>query len=162
MGNLAQEQGGGNLRKDDYSDKSCSDRYTWLVRPNVVQFLEAHISYNSHQHQNRGSCSGSLGVGSNAQSLVEIQHQHPTAVLGGGRDFKQVEEAISLAPLRRIMVDHSREKDCGFLRIDFNSHGELSYVEAYSDLVSVKSYDLLICCREDTMGIHKYMMIWKL
>ena len=28
-------------------------------------------------------------------------------------------------------------------------------------LVPVKSCDLLICCREDTMGILKYLMVWK-
>ena len=29
-------------------------------------------------------------------------------------------------------------------------------------LVLIKRCDLLLCCREDTMGILKYMMIWKL
>ena len=59
------------------------------------------------------------------------------------------------------MVDHSREEDYGFSRIGFSSHGESSYVELVQILVPVKSCDLLICCRKDTIGILKYMMIWK-
>ena len=162
IGNLAQEQGGGNLRWDDCSDKSCFDGYTGLVRPNVVQCLEAPIPHNSHQYQNKGSCIGAPNVGSNAQSLVEIQHRYSTTVLGGGNDFKQAEEAISLAPLWRIRVDHSREEDCGFPRIGFSFHGESSYVEANSDSSpsqEMQSVDLL---QRGYNGILKYMMIWKL
>ena len=29
-------------------------------------------------------------------------------------------------------------------------------------LVPIKRCDLLLCCREDTMGILKYLMVWKL
>ena len=99
-----------------------------MVRSNAVQCLE-HFSYNPYQYQNRGARFGSPGIGLNAQSVVEVHHRHSTVVMGGGRDFKQAEEAISHAPLRRIRMDHSREEDCGYQRIGFNSHGESSYVE---------------------------------
>lgn len=72
-------------------------------------------------------------MGSNTQSLVEIHHRHTTDILGGGKDFKQAEETINHASLQRIKMDHLREEDYGFQRVNFNSHGESSYVETDSD-----------------------------
>lgn len=85
------------------------------------------------QHQDRGSCTGSPGVGTNAQSMVEIHHRHSTTIIGGDRDIKWVEEAISHAPLQRIRVGHLREEDYGLPRIGLDSHGKSSHVEADSD-----------------------------
>ena len=99
MGNLAQEQGDSNFRRNDRSDKSCSDGHSRLVRSNSVQCLEESISNNPHQHQKRGSGLGSSSLGSNTQPLVEVHNRHPIAVVGGDRDFKQTEEAISQASL---------------------------------------------------------------
>ena len=129
MGNLAQEQGDSNFRRNDRSDKSCSDGHSRLVRSNSVQCLEESISNNPHQHQKRGSGLGSSSLGSNTQTLVEVHNRHPGAVVGGDRDFKQTEEAISQASLRRIRVDHSRKEDCGFQGNGFELYGEPSHIE---------------------------------
>ena len=133
MGNLAQEQGDSNFRRNDRSDKSCSDGHSRLVRSNSVQCLEESISNNPHQHQKRGSGLGSSSLGSNTQPLVEVHNRHPIAVVGGDRDFKQTEEAISQASLRRIRVDHSRKEDSGFQGNGFESYGEPSHIEMDSD-----------------------------
>ena len=60
---------------------------------------------------------------------MEVHNKHPVTVLGGDRDFKQTEEPISQASLRRIRVDHSRKEDCGFHGNGFESYGEPSHVE---------------------------------
>ena len=99
LGNLAQEQSGGADRQNNYTDKSCSDKHSEVVRTNAMQCLEESLPYKSHEYQNRGSSSRTSGMVSNSQSLVEVHHQHSSGVVGGGKDFKQAEEAISLAPL---------------------------------------------------------------
>nr|POE75974.1 hypothetical protein CFP56_23437 [Quercus suber] len=83
----------------------------------------------------RFDASSTVRMGNLAQEQggCNYRRDDTTAFMGGGRDFKQAEEAISLAPLRRIRVDYSRKEDCGLLRNGFESHGEPSHVETDSD-----------------------------
>ena len=96
---MAQKQSGGADGRDDCADKSCSNGQSRVVRPDAVQCVEEPISHNPLKHQNRGSSPGSSGVVSNSQPVVEVHHRLPLGVVGGGRDLKQAEEAISRALL---------------------------------------------------------------
>ena len=52
-------------------------------------------------------------------------------------------------------------EDSGFQGVGFNLHGELSYVEADSDSNPSQELRYVDMCREDTMGILQYLMVWK-
>ena len=133
LGNVAQKQNGGVDERDDCTDKSCSDEHSRVVRPDAVQCMEEPISHNPLEHQNRGSSPRPSGMVSNSQPVVEVHHRLPLGVVGGGGDLKQVEEAISRAPLRRIRVDLPRTEDCGFQGIGFSTHGKSPTAEIDTD-----------------------------
>ena len=161
MGNLAQEQGDSNFRRNDRSDKSCSDGHSRLVRSNSVQCLEESISNNPHQYQKRGSGIGSSSLGSNTQLLVDVHNRHPVAVVGGDSDLSKqrrpsvrphFDESGWIIQERRI-VDFR-----GMASSHMGNHPTLKWIQI---LIPIKSCDLLICYREDIMGILRYMMVWK-
>nr|POF11331.1 hypothetical protein CFP56_55570 [Quercus suber] len=133
LGNVAQEQSGGADRRNNCSDTSCSNGNFGVVLCNAMQCLEESLSHNSLEYQNRGSSSGATGMVLNSQSLLEVHHRQSPSVVGRGRDFKQAEEAISRASLRRIRVGYPRTKDSGLQGVGFISHGEPPYVEADSN-----------------------------
>ena len=58
-------------------------------------------------------------------------------------------------------MDHSREEDCGFQRIGFNSHGESSYVEVDSDSSPNQEMRPIDMLQKGYIRDFKYMMIWK-
>ena len=47
----------------------------------------------------------------------------------------------------------------GLASVHMGNHPMLKLIQI---LVPIKRCDLLLCCREDTMGILKYLMVWKL
>nr|POE76979.1 hypothetical protein CFP56_49692 [Quercus suber] len=80
------------------------------------------------------------------------------------------EEAETLSRQRRpSVVPHFDESGWVIQEqriVDFrgsaSSHiGNHPMLKLIQILVPVKSCDLLICCREDIMGILKYLMVWK-
>ena len=70
--------------------------------------------------------------------------------------------AISCAPLGRIRVDNSRKETGGFSGDGYDSHGEPTNFETNpTHGPSAEVRDVQLCCKEEIVGILKYMIIWK-
>ena len=124
MGHLVQEPSGGNTRQDNSLDKSGTDGNSGMVRGGAGSGLETYISHNTREYQIGESSSGTHGMDSHAQSVVEISHGCSRNLMGSGGGSEQETEAIRSAPLGRIRVDHSREEAGGFQRDGHGSYGE--------------------------------------
>nr|POE52456.1 line-1 reverse transcriptase like [Quercus suber] len=122
--------------------------------------MEEHLSHHSGEHQVEESPIGPPSLGSDAQSLVEFHNGCSTAIMGGGRSFEHVEKAISSASLRKIwMVKIGKETSGpeGNGTTLMGNHPMLTLIQI---LALVEKCDVLIYCREDVVGILKYMMIY--
>lgn len=91
--------------------------------------METHISNHSKEHENRESGIGSLSVGNNTKSLVEISHRHAIDLGSGNGGVEQAQVAISAAPLGRVGLADTREKSNRFQGFCNSALGEFSHVE---------------------------------
>nr|POE84786.1 hypothetical protein CFP56_75949 [Quercus suber] len=80
-------------------------------------------------HENRESGIGSLSVGNNTKSLVEIPHRHAIDLGSGSGGVEQAQAAISAASLGRVGVADTREKSDRFQGFSNSAPREFSHVE---------------------------------
>ena len=91
--------------------------------------METHISNHSREHENKESDFGSLSVGNNTKSLVEIPHRHAIDLGSGSGGIEQAQAAISAAPLGRVGLADSGEKSNRLQGFSNSTPGEFSHVE---------------------------------
>nr|POE64448.1 line-1 reverse transcriptase like [Quercus suber] len=123
--------------------------------------MEEHLSHHSGEHQVEESPIGPPSLGLDAQSLVEFHNGCSTAIMGGGKSFEHVEKAISSASLRQIWMVKTGKETSGPEGNGITLMGNHPMLKLIQILALVEKCDVLICCREDVVGILKYMMIWK-
>nr|POE73168.1 hypothetical protein CFP56_58664 [Quercus suber] len=89
-----------DLRKD-----TCgTNRHNGVVRRGSCNSREAHPPNHPIQRNNRESLAGSLGMGKDTKSLVEISHKHAVDFREGSSGVEQAKATIGNAPLGRIGV----------------------------------------------------------
>ena len=91
--------------------------------------METHISNHSREHENRESGIGSLSMGNNTKSLVEISHRHAIDLGSGSGGVEQAQAAISAAPLGQVGLADTGEKSNRFQGFSNSAPGEFSHVE---------------------------------
>ena len=72
---------------------------------------------------------GSLSMGENPKSVVEIPHGHSVNLRKGSLGVEQAKVAISYASLRRIGLACRREESDQFQGVNISTHGECTYIE---------------------------------
>nr|POE69922.1 hypothetical protein CFP56_73520 [Quercus suber] len=129
LGNVAQEQGCSYPRRSYCSDSVNSHGHNGRNRGEFLHNMEIHISNHSRKHENKESGIGSLSVGNNTKSLVEIPHKHAIDLGSGSGGVEQAQAAISVASLGRVGVADTREKSDRFQGFSNSAPGEFSHVE---------------------------------
>ena len=96
---MAQEQGSSYSKRSNCSDSVNSHGHNGRSQGESLHSMETHISNHSREHENKESDFGSLSVGNNTKSLVEIPHRHAIDLGSGSGGVEQAQAAINAAPL---------------------------------------------------------------
>ena len=99
LGYLASEQASGSSRRSHSPNKGIPDEGIGVVRRGVGPGVEEHIPNHSEEPQNRDNSTGSSGLGSNGQPMMELHNKRAFNFMGRVRNLEQVEKAISGATL---------------------------------------------------------------
>lgn len=99
-------------------------------------------------------------MGANSQLMVEIPHGHPPVSWKDAEMLNRQRKAIHSTTLQsgRLIQERRLVDFKGMASMHMGNHPMLKLIQI---LTPIQVCNVLVCYKEDTMGILKYLMIWK-